>query len=468
MNIYIILILAIVISIMCIMQKKNIQETLINMKQLKHFGASPQRNNFRVTGGKKLGHCEGDCDNNNHCLPGLHCFQRKRFERVPGCKAGGKGDIKGHDYCYDPKFITKQLSKYKVPVNASESSGVIQLIGSKPVKPEKGKLINVKDSNGKDMVFTRDYTLKFDIYVNNSNAEPKKGRVWRSVFQRTTTTNNNIWAKHQMPGVLFFGSSNHNSRRLRIFVSANKHNNTRYTIDTPSLHENKWTTVKIQLKNNKFTVQLSGPRKWKRSRNVRSAGPDARRQYYYQNNWPALLYLGAPRSTASNCLVKNMTWENHRDKKCFVRMPTGCEKPMKELIRVSHSDYKTKDTGWIEGGWGWNGTDDGCNITRKKTFNNFCKRNDAMTIVQDSRPEKDVFGGWVGFNNTKSDSTNIIKMSKYPDCKKECEDNPECNNIRWTIKDKTCTLMRSAPEKNTDGGWAFSKLWKKISGWYKK
>ena len=79
-----------------------------------------------------------------------------------------------------------------------------------------------------------------------------------------------------------------------------------------------------------------------------------------------------------------------------------------------------------------------------------------MVMVAENEPSADIMGGWTGFANADSDSANIIKMSKYPDCKKECEDDPECNNIRWTTKDNTCTLMRSAPEKNTDGRWAFS------------
>ena len=44
--------------------------------------------------------CEGDCDNDNDCAGGLRCFQRVRFEAVPGCGGVGSGRG-GWDYCYD-------------------------------------------------------------------------------------------------------------------------------------------------------------------------------------------------------------------------------------------------------------------------------------------------------------------------------------------------------------------------------
>lgn len=47
-----------------------------------------------------LGLCEGDCDDDHDCLPGLHCFHRHAFEHVPGCQ--GRGG-RGKDYCaYTP------------------------------------------------------------------------------------------------------------------------------------------------------------------------------------------------------------------------------------------------------------------------------------------------------------------------------------------------------------------------------
>merc|ERR1712072_1515865 len=49
--------------------------------------------------------CQGDCDNDSHCKTGLKCFQRGGKQPVPGCQSGGKGDVSGHDYCYNPKSV---------------------------------------------------------------------------------------------------------------------------------------------------------------------------------------------------------------------------------------------------------------------------------------------------------------------------------------------------------------------------
>ena len=48
----------------------------------------------------KLQNCQGDCDEDSHCADGLKCFLRDMREKVPGCVAGGKGDISAYDYCY--------------------------------------------------------------------------------------------------------------------------------------------------------------------------------------------------------------------------------------------------------------------------------------------------------------------------------------------------------------------------------
>ena len=47
----------------------------------------------------KLGRCEGDCDGDAQCLPGLKCKERNGYEKVPGCSGSG---TKGWDYCYIP------------------------------------------------------------------------------------------------------------------------------------------------------------------------------------------------------------------------------------------------------------------------------------------------------------------------------------------------------------------------------
>jgi hypothetical protein len=46
-----------------------------------------------------LGLCEGDCDNDNHCEPGLVCFQRSAGQPVPGCRGF---DGSRTDFCINP------------------------------------------------------------------------------------------------------------------------------------------------------------------------------------------------------------------------------------------------------------------------------------------------------------------------------------------------------------------------------
>jgi len=42
--------------------------------------------------------CQGDCDNDNECAPGLVCFQKDAYTAVPGC-LGGEDDSSLTDYC---------------------------------------------------------------------------------------------------------------------------------------------------------------------------------------------------------------------------------------------------------------------------------------------------------------------------------------------------------------------------------
>ena len=54
------------------------------------------------TSKKKCNVCEGDCDRDSDCAPGLQCWQRSgrgKFALVPGCTGGGAGDVKDYDYC---------------------------------------------------------------------------------------------------------------------------------------------------------------------------------------------------------------------------------------------------------------------------------------------------------------------------------------------------------------------------------
>lgn len=66
------------------------------------------KGNNPKTSENKLGKCEGDCDSDKDCKPGLKCFQRSSSAYVPpGCKSGGSGDDPTHDYCYDPSDAYK-------------------------------------------------------------------------------------------------------------------------------------------------------------------------------------------------------------------------------------------------------------------------------------------------------------------------------------------------------------------------
>eukprot|EP00581_Thalassiosira_minuscula_P030378 CAMPEP_0183780492 /NCGR_PEP_ID=MMETSP0739-20130205/56458_1 /TAXON_ID=385413 /ORGANISM="Thalassiosira miniscula, Strain CCMP1093" /LENGTH=481 /DNA_ID=CAMNT_0026023463 /DNA_START=172 /DNA_END=1617 /DNA_ORIENTATION=- len=54
---------------------------------------------------KTLGLCEGDCDKDFDCAPGLFCFKRNGFTEVPGCN--GKG-TRGVDYCI-PEVLREKV-----------------------------------------------------------------------------------------------------------------------------------------------------------------------------------------------------------------------------------------------------------------------------------------------------------------------------------------------------------------------
>jgi len=51
------------------------------------------------TSSNKCGECVGDCDSDSDCAEGLYCFKRDSAEAVPGCPAGGDGDLVDYDYC---------------------------------------------------------------------------------------------------------------------------------------------------------------------------------------------------------------------------------------------------------------------------------------------------------------------------------------------------------------------------------
>jgi hypothetical protein len=63
--------------------------------------------NYTYTDDYLCGRCEGDCDHDSDCQPGLICYQRGGFESVPGCTgAGGSRDLERKDICINPNDLT--------------------------------------------------------------------------------------------------------------------------------------------------------------------------------------------------------------------------------------------------------------------------------------------------------------------------------------------------------------------------
>lgn len=60
-----------------------------------------------------LGLCEGDCDNDSECAPGLGCFQRGANEPVRGCDGN---DSRSTDYCFDPTGYLHRWGNNGLPV----------------------------------------------------------------------------------------------------------------------------------------------------------------------------------------------------------------------------------------------------------------------------------------------------------------------------------------------------------------
>lgn len=52
--------------------------------------------------------CMGGCRKDSHCKGKFRCFQRVLETAVPGCDAGGAGDVSGANYCYDPDLDTSK------------------------------------------------------------------------------------------------------------------------------------------------------------------------------------------------------------------------------------------------------------------------------------------------------------------------------------------------------------------------
>ena len=70
--------------------------------------------------------CEGDCDNNSECAPGLVCLQRDGNEPVPGCIGIRTWE---EDYCYNPNWDSPSPPPGPPPTYAPNAFGATYVPG---------------------------------------------------------------------------------------------------------------------------------------------------------------------------------------------------------------------------------------------------------------------------------------------------------------------------------------------------
>ena len=64
---------------------------------------------------ERLGNCQGDCDSDDDCLPGLVCFERNDRREVPGCSTTG---IYGADYCIKDPNASAAVPVEELPTSS--------------------------------------------------------------------------------------------------------------------------------------------------------------------------------------------------------------------------------------------------------------------------------------------------------------------------------------------------------------
>lgn len=77
--------------------------------------------------------CQGDCDDDLDCEPGLICYERDKNQNVPGCEKGGTG-IGKEDYCAKPvanQLVLRAWPKGGYPISGAEdrSEGLLECEG---------------------------------------------------------------------------------------------------------------------------------------------------------------------------------------------------------------------------------------------------------------------------------------------------------------------------------------------------
>ena len=78
-----------------------------------------------------LNECEGDCDNDTDCAPGLGCFQRDAYNiSVPGC-LGGETEATLTDYCVQLSYLNESRS------DPASASAIIKQVSASSAVPSK-------------------------------------------------------------------------------------------------------------------------------------------------------------------------------------------------------------------------------------------------------------------------------------------------------------------------------------------
>ena len=90
-----------------------------------------------------LDRCQGDCDSDSECLPGLICYQRVAFEAVPGC-FGAEQDSSRTDYCILPPVATFMPVTTPAPVSGTITARPT----ARPTQNQSPKMVRVVGDNG--------------------------------------------------------------------------------------------------------------------------------------------------------------------------------------------------------------------------------------------------------------------------------------------------------------------------------
>ena len=91
-----------------------------------------------------LGLCEGDCDSDSECQPGLKCLQRDGLEEIPGCSPAGEGSS-GWDYCYNETLPTPTIDTTCIEWSVTVPSAGMYLLSWRYALDAAVRTTNVSD-----------------------------------------------------------------------------------------------------------------------------------------------------------------------------------------------------------------------------------------------------------------------------------------------------------------------------------